>query len=243
MSRNLLAIVGILICSTSAIGQELIIPQNNSFDPGKNTSFKPPSNPNLTNPNLNTGSSSAFTPVPQKPATQKPVPPQPEVQAAKATIQPVANIAPAPVAKATPKVKQEKVEPVKQQEFKPTIVAPRRTQSTIELPAPKPEVKVVELKDDEQAYQSVPRNNQFGVSDYRLEVAREKARARRMRMEVKKWYGIDSARPVVAPRVDLSTYNAYYNGVFSRQGYGYGYGNYNPYQNGNNFYFHFPVGR
>lgn len=192
MSRTLVAIAGILFCSTCAFGQDFV-PKNTTFKTNR-ASFQPPS--------------STFTPV-----QEKSEPPAPPINQTQATIQPT---------------------PVQQQ---PTIILPAKQEpeTIVELPQPKAEMEVVELKADTQKYNSTGHNNIYGVSDYRIEVARERARARRMRMEAKKWYGIDPARPAVAPRGHLPTYSAYYNGVFSRPGY--------QYNHGASFYFHMPVNR
>ena len=194
MSRNLLAIAGILICSTCAFGQDFVPKNTNTFQTNR-ASFQPPSN--------------SFTPV-----QEKSEPPAPPINETQATIQPA---------------------PAKQEQ--PTIILPAKqeTETIVELPSPRMEITPVDLKEDTQKYNSTGHNNIYGVSDYRIEVARERARARRLRMEAKKWYGIDPARPAVAPRGYLPTYSAYYNGVFSRPSY--------QYNHGANFYFHVPVNR
>lgn len=84
--------------------------------------------------------------------------------------------------------------------------------------APVKQVKPYAMSIDKQTYSSA--GYQYsGVSDYRIQVAREKARARRMRIEAKKWYGIDSARPTTLPSGSIGVYSAYYNGVYSRPHY------------------------
>ncbi len=146
--------------------------------------------------------------------TQKAEPPTPEIEGPTATIEPVPT----------------------QETNEPAVILPinEGPEPSVQLPAPKVEIKPV-LREDTQVYKSTQHNNSMGVSDYRFEVAKEKARARRMRIEAKKWYGIDSSRPSVAPRGHLPTYSAYYNGVFSRPSY--------QYNRGAQFYFHVPVTR
>lgn len=103
----------------------------------------------------------------------------------------------------------------------PVVAVPTRAVPSVSVPAaiaPAKQVKPYAMSTDTQSYPSV-RSAQPGVSDYRFEVAKEKARARRLRMEVKKWYGIDSARPTTYPTVHAPIYSAYYNGVFSRPNY------------------------
>ena len=107
-----------------------------------------------------------------------------------------------------------------------TIPAPSVATPTTKVPSgtvpatiePVNQVKPYAMSTDTQTYPSV-RSAQPGVSDYRFEVAKQKARARRLRMEVKKWYGIDSARPTTYPTVHAPIYSAYYNGVYSRPNY------------------------
>ncbi len=103
----------------------------------------------------------------------------------------------------------------------PAVTAPKTTVPSVTVPAaiePAKQVKPYAMSTDTQTYPSA-RSAHPGVSDYRFEVAKEKARARRLRMEVKKWYGIDSARPTTYPTVHAPIYSAYYNGVFSRPNY------------------------
>ena len=139
-------------------------------------------------------------------------------------------------------VSQQEPEPPAPASIQPSILVPQKNLTTgqapvdrepsVELPAPRPPVQT-ELKEDRSVYRRTPQNTP-GISDHRVQVARELARSRRMRMEAKKWYGIDSARPTVVPQGHLPTYSAYYNGVFSRPGYR---------QNASRFYFHVPVAR
>lgn len=212
MSRNILTILGILFCSTSAFGQQFQVPQNTTSQTNR-ASFQPPSS---------TGFQPVQTADPQplaEPKKQKePLRPvqlqQPQTEQAQIIVPP-----------------KKEVQPTFQPRLQPTVQP--KAQAQIELPAPRAEI--LELKEDNQVYRSATHNNSLGVSDYRFEVAKERARARRMRLEVKKWYGVDSARPVVAPRGNLPTYSAYYNGVFSRHSLQYNYGN--------SFYFHVPVAR
>lgn len=123
-------------------------------------------------------------------------------------IEPTQNTIPAPAAAAPSTVMPSTKAPV--------TIAPATT-----IPAaiePAKQVKPYAMSTDTQTYPSA-RSAHPGVSDYRFEVAKEKARARRLRMEVKKWYGIDSARPTTYPTVHAPIYSAYYNGVFSRPNY------------------------
>ena len=258
MSRNILAIVGILFCSASAMGQDFVAPKINPVIQSNTSGFQPPSNP-------------AFTPVKQDQVEiqepkieEKPII-IPTKSENKATIQPAPRIRAVPINQPiqtndpinnqeqnvdtlrpqppVPEQNQFDLKPQQETPVQSTIIQPAPNQAapnqaTIELPEPKKEIQTVELKEDTQTYRSSG-YNKSGVSEYQLAVARERARARRMRMEVKKWYGIDSARPVVSTRGNIGVYSNYYNGVPSRFGHHYG----NPYYNSANFYFHVPVSR
>lgn len=201
MSRSLTTILGILLLSSVGVAQEFVVPQKAGPLQTNRASFQPPSNSRFAS------------------SRQQAEPPTPEIEPARATIQPAAR-------DQLPAVQTRQT----------TILSqPQNPESSAisELPAPKQ--PVIELKEDKSTYRSTPHNNFYGFSDYSIAVARERARARRMRMEAKKWYGIDSSRPAVAPHGYLPTYSAYYNGVFSRPGY--------QYNRGANFYFYVPVSR
>jgi hypothetical protein len=115
----------------------------------------------------------------------------------------------------------------------PTPFSEPRGGSASKLPSPSVKNQigdgVVVLREDKTKYRS---ENNFStqVSDYRFEIAKERARARRMRIEAKKWYGVDSARPNVIPNGHVPTYSAYYNGFFSPSVY--------PINRGQSFYFY-----
>lgn len=227
MSRTLFAIAGILFCSSGLWGQEFVVPQNGSLKPPSNTGFQPPANPGFAPAGQQKAENEVMI-LPTRSDSEGTANNngRQEIDTTRATIQQIPDLEP--------------LNATNEQATEPTINLPSQApQPSGQLPAPRARIQPIQLKPDTQIYASGEYNNAYGVSQYRVEVAREKARARRMRMEVNKWYGIDPARPVVAPRVDLSTYSAYYNGVFSRPNHLQQHGGYFA----PHFYYHFPVGR
>lgn len=129
-------------------------------------------------------------------------------------VQPAASFQPAP-AKLDPTPSFQPpvpVEPAKS--FEPTTLSP----ASIGPVNDSQDEAGIQLKADTEEYKSGgPASS--SVSDYRFEVAKEKARLRRLRIESKKWMGIDSFRPTVVTPGNMAVYSAYYNGFHARPSY------------------------